>query len=516
MRRVSEIGRLTAILTLLFAATASGGDRTSERAPRPNVLFIAVDDMNDWVGFLRGYPGRNHTPNIDRLAKRGVAFTNAHCASPVCCPSRTAVMTGLMPSTSGVYNNAQWWRPHRPGLVTIPMHFKANGYSVVGAGKIFHHTAGSNPPDQWDRFQRLVFNDDPWFRGHKLNYPWSNVAPAPKGFPFSRVPKLPHENDWGALPRKEETKYDDARTVDFTLANLKRHHAKPFFLACGLFRPHLPWYAPQKYFDLHPLNGIQLPVAKPFDLKDVPQEGRDLAKARRSDFEKIKGADRYKHAVQAYLASISFADAQVGRLLTALDRSPYADNTIIVLWSDHGWHHGQKEHWHKSTLWEEASRVPLIVAAPAMSGNGSTCAQPVSLVDLYPTLVELCGLPPRSNLDGISLVPQLRNPATPRERPAVTIFKPGQASVRTLTHRYTRYSDSSEELYDHRNDPNEWSNRARHRESRTIIEELSLWLPSHWAQPAPKKDAYAFDPKDYSWTRKKDGKRIRSPQPTAR
>lgn len=477
-------------------------------AAKPNVLFIAVDDMNDWVGFMGGYPGKVHTPNIDRLARRGVAFTNAHCASPVCCPSRTAVMTGLMPSTSGIYNNGQWWRPHNPSLVTIPVHFRANGYKAFGSGKIFHHTAGSNPPDQWDEFQRLVFNDDPWYRDHKLNYPWSKVGPAPKGFPFSRVPKLPHENDWGSIPEKAESDYDDARTVDFAIRQLRRNHAKPFFLACGLFRPHLPWYAPKKYFDLYPLRDVQIPVAKPFDLNDVPKEGRELAKARRADYQKIKQANRYKHAVQAYLAGISFADAQVGRLLNALDRSAHAENTIIVFWSDHGWHHGEKEHWHKSTLWEEATRVPLIVVAPEMPGNGRTCAQPASLVDVFPTLIELCGTKPIADLDGASLLPQLRDPTAKRDRPAVTVFKPGQASIRTVTHRYTRYSDGAEELYDHRNDPNEWSNRARHRNSHSIIKELSLWLPKTWAAQAPRKSAYDFDPNAYSWTRKEDGARI--------
>ena len=498
---------LWSVLLAIFCLAPDPAFSAEPSIKRPNVLFIAVDDLNDWVGFLGGYPGRVHTPNIDRLAKRGVAFANAHCASPVCCPSRTAVLTGLMPHTSGIYNNGQWWRPHHPAIVTIPMHFKADGYAVVGAGKIFHHTAGSNPPDQWDEFQRLVFHDDPWFRDHKLNYPWSKAAPFPTGFPFSKVPELPHENDWGAIPQKTEDDYDDARTVDFAIRQLQRDQGKPFFIACGLFRPHLPWYAPKKYFDLYPLHSVQLPIVKPMDLNDVPKEGKDLAKARRSDFEKIKNADRYRHAVQAYLASISFADAQVGRLMRALDASPHATNTIIVFWSDHGWHHGQKEHWHKSTLWEEATRVPLIVAAPGMASNGASCAQPVSLVDIYPTLIELCGLKSRSNLDGLSLVPQLRNPAAPRNRPAVTVFKPGQASVRTLTHRYTRYSDGSEELYDHRSDPNEWSNRARRRESRSIIADLSRWLPADWAHPAPKKSAYEFDPKDYSWTRKADGTR---------
>ncbi len=340
---------------------------SSPRAARPNVLFLAVDDMNDWTSVLEGYGGKVHTPNIERLAKKGVSFVNAQTASSVCCPSRTALMLGKRPSTTGIYNNGQWWRPHMPDAVSIPMHFRKHGYTAVGAGKIFHHTAGNNPPDQWDDFQRLVFNDDPWFRGAKLNYPWSKHTPYPTGYPFSGMKGTPHEGDWGVLPGKPEREYDDARTADYAIRFLRGVHRKPFFLACGIFRPHLPWYAPQRYFDLYPLDGVVLPEVLEDDLDDIPAEGRRLSKARRADFERIKKAGKWKEAVQAYLASISFADAQLGRVLDALERSPYKSNTVIVFWSDHGWHLGEKNHWHKMTLWEEAARIPFIWVAPAFS-----------------------------------------------------------------------------------------------------------------------------------------------------
>lgn len=495
-----------AMSVLLGSAALSAPPLDAQAPPRPNVLFIAVDDMNDWVGFLGGYPGKVHTPNIDRLAARGLAFSNAHCASPVCCPSRTAVMTGLTPSTSGVYNNQHWWRPHHPELVTIPMHFRNHGYAVAGAGKIFHHTAGGNPPDQWDEFQRLVFNDDPWFRDHKLNYPWSKPEPFPPGFPFSEVAKLPHENDWGSLPGKAEPDYDDARSVNFAIEYLNRKQTKPFFLACGLFRPHLPWYAPDKYFDLYPIEDIELPEIKLDDLKDVPKEGRDLAKARRPDFETIKSAKRWKHAIQAYLASISFADARVGRLIDGLDASPHARNTIVVLWSDHGWHHGQKNHWHKSTLWAETTRVPLIVAAPGMAGNGRPSLRPVSLVDIYPTLIELCGLSTKPELDGLSLVPLLQNPLAPRDRPAVVVFNPGQTAVVSESERLIQYSDGAREFYKHTDDPNEWRNLANVPKSQPKIDALAKWIPTNWARPAPRKSAYIFNPTNYFWTHKDSGK----------
>ncbi|MDP6044684.1 MAG: sulfatase, partial [Phycisphaerae bacterium] len=458
---------------------------------------------------LGGYAGTVHTPNQQRLAKMGVEFTRAYCASPVCCPSRAAVMTGLMPYTSGIYNNGQWWKPHMPDLVTIPMHFRAHGYSAAGAGKIFHHTAGNNPPSQWDEFQRLIFRDDPWYRGSKLNYPWSKVGPPPKGFPFSGVKNLPHENDWGSLPDKGEAQYDDAKTVDFAIEYLQRKHSKPFFLACGIFRPHLPWYAPKKYFDMYPLDKIKLPEIRDDDLDDIPPQGRALSKARRSDLEKITSAGKRVQAVQAYLASISFADAQFGRLLNALAKSPHVDNTIIVFWSDHGWHLGEKKHWHKMTLWEEATRVPFIIAAPGVSKPGGRCDRPVSLIDIYPTLIDLCGLKTKPELDGLSLADLLRDPSAKRTRPAVMAYRRGQFAVRWRQWRYIRYSDGGQELYDHDNDPNEWTNLANNAKYNAVIAELGRWIPKAPAANAPSKSAYSFDPETYSWVHKKTGKKIK-------
>ena len=490
------------ICTAAAWLAATAGSRVT--AAPPNVLFIAVDDMNDWVGFLGGSPTPVRTPNLDALAARGVAFTNAHCASPLCCPSRAAVMSGKLPSSTGIYNNGQWWKPHLPDLVTIPIHFRRQGYEAVGSGKIFHHTAGNNPPGQWNAYHRLVFEDDPWFRDATLNYPWSNPTGYPEGYPFSGVKGLGHENDWGSLDI-EEADYDDSQTVDYAINYLKSDYNKPFFLACGIFRPHLPWYVPKKYFDLYPLEGIKLPEVRDDDLDDIPPEGQALAKSRRSDFDTIKAADRWKHAIQAYLASITFADAQVGRLITALDESEQANRTIIVLWSDHGWHLGEKNHWHKMTLWEEATRVPLIVVAPSVTEPGGRCASPVSLIDLFPTLNELCGLSVLGDLDGESLVPLLRNPNAPRSTPVVIQYKPGQCAVRSRDHRYIRYSDGSEELYDHRNDPNEWFNQAGRPETQQLRASMAKSATRNWAEPAPSKKAYQFDPAAYSWSVKSTG-----------
>ena len=488
-------------LVSLLCAPSTWAEGVSS-VDRPNVIFFAVDDMNDWTSVLGGYSGTVHTPNQDRLARMGVSFANAQTASPVCCPSRTAMMLGKWPSTTGVYNNAQWWRPHLPEAVSLPMYFRNQGYTAVGAGKIFHHTAGFNPPDQWDDFQRIVFNDDPWFRGAKGNYPWSKYRSPPEGFPFCGMSKAPHEGDWGVIPGKKEANYDDARSADYAVRFLGREHEKPFFLACGMFRPHLPWYAPKQYFDLYPLEGIELPKVLQSDLDDVPEEGRRLSKTRRDTFERIKKHAKWKEAIQAYLASITFADAQLGKVLDALERSDYQDNTIIIFWSDHGWHFGEKNHWHKMTLWEEAARIPFIVVAPGLAKGGSVCDRPVDMTAVFPTLIELCGLEAKEDLDGTSIVPLLKDPSLQWKTPAVTQYQRGQCAVRSERYRYIRYSDGSEELYDHETDPMEWTNLANDSKYADVVTDHAKWLPEEWAQPAAAKNAYIFDPHSYSWVNK--------------
>ncbi len=494
------VRRLAGVLEDGWRATVANDDSV-----RPNVLFLAVDDMRDWVNCLGGYEGAVHTPNIDRLAKRGMLLTNAHCASPKCAPSRAAIMTGLRPSTTGLYDNGHWWLPNLPEVVTIPVHFHNHGYRVVGAGKIYHHTAGNNPPYQWDDFFRLTFRNDPWFRGAKLNYPWSKSGPYPQGFPLGGVRGLGHENDWGSLGIPEG-QYDDTLTANYAVRFLGQKQDRPFFLACGLFRPHLPWYVPRKFFDLYSLDAIRLPQVRENDLDDLPAEGQKLARARRSDFLTIRDADRWKHAIRAYLASISYADEQLGRVLDALDSSGKAADTVIVLWSDHGWHLGEKGHWHKSTLWEEATRVPLVISVPGY--RPGVCERPVSLLDLYPTLNELCGLAAIKSHDGVSLTPLLRNPRTMWNRPAVIEFKRGNAAVRSDRYRYIRYADGGEELYDHRTDPHEWNNLAGSAEHAAIKTELADWIAKRWAEPAPTKSAFGFDPESFTWTHRQTGNTI--------
>lgn len=479
-------------------------------AERPNVLFIAVDDLNDWVGFMGGYPGEVHTPNLDRLAKRGTAFTNAHTASPVCCPSRVAVMSGQLSTTSGVYSNRHWWKPNIPELVTIPAHFLENGYTTVGAGKIFHHPAGNNPPYQWDAFQRLDFHDDAFARTRRDLFPYVKEEPEPEDFPFSGIELYSKEVDWAAID-KPEAAFDDARTAQFGIDFLGKHDGdQPFLLACGFFRPHMPWYFPKKYLDLYPLDTVVVPPHLPEDLDDIPEAGRELALRKYVDMKKTRDAGKWKIAIQHYLCSISFMDAQVGRLLDALDESSFSNNTIIVLWSDHGWHLGEKQHWHKRTLWEESTRVPLIVTAPGVGQSNQVCSQPASLVDLFPTLIELCSLPELASqtLDGVSLAPWLENPERKRDKPAITVHELQHVSVRDQQYRFIQYKDGSRELYDCLNDPNEWDNLIGNPKYSSVVRSLSVRIPTNFAKSVRSYTQFEFDPHAYRWSDKDTGATI--------
>jgi arylsulfatase A-like enzyme len=435
-------------------------------AAKPNVIFIAIDDLNDWIGCLGGHP-QARTPNLDQLAKRGVLFTRAYCSAPSCNPSRASLMTGILPSTSGVYHNSQPWRPAMSKAVTLPQHFTEHGYWSAGSGKIYH---GRFPdPASWQTY----------FPDQKKNKP---NDPLPAKRPVNGIPKTAHF-DWGpvANPPKE---MGDYKVADWIIGQLKREHDKPFFLACGIYRPHLPWYVPQKYFDLFNENEIKLPPTIRGDLKDVPAAGLKMAKPQ-GDHAKVSKHNQWKRAVHGYLASIAFADEQVGRVLSALEKSPHAANTIIVLWTDHGWHLGEKEHWRKFTLWERAGRTPVMFVVPkgiskALAQGtkaGTRVDQPVSLIDIYPTLVDLCGLNENKALEGQSLVRLLDDPKAKWDRPALTTFGRKNHALRTPQWRYIRYGDGTEELYDHTKDPNEWTNLAGKPQYAALKKKLARWFP---------------------------------------
>lgn len=482
---------------------------------RANVLLYSVDDMNDWAGCLDGYPGVS-TPNLDRFAAESVLFTNAHCPSPLCNPSRTAILTGWAPDHSGVYTNQHWWRPAHPEIATLPMHMRANGYHVAGAGKVFHHTPGFNPPDQWQEYSPLVF-DDPWDRAA---YPEVDDEAAPPHHPLNGITPFVHEFDWGVLD-KPESAYGDQVAVQWATAFLKREHDKPFFLAVGTFRPHLPWYSPRRFFGRYPRERIRLPEIADSDLEHLPVPAQELAAHRREDFERVLDHGKWEEAVQAYLAAISFGDELFGDVLSALDSSRYAENTIVIFYSDNGFHVGEKRHWHKSTLWERGTHVPFVIRPPrtgastgeasagsegpapwsAAVGSSARVGRPVSLLDIYPTICDLCGIPqPGSGLDGRSLLPLLSDADRSWDHPAVSTFLPGNAAVRSEEWRYIRYHDGGEELYNRREDPLEEHNRAGERELGSIKRELAEFLPPESVPPVPSKGDYRFDPDTYTWT----------------
>ncbi len=428
---------------------------------RPNVLFIAVDDLNDWIGCLRGHPDVR-TPNLDRLAGRGVLFTNAHCPAPLCNASRAALLTGVRPSSSGVYTNSQPMR-HAEALrdaVTLPQYFMANGYRAMGGGKIFH--GSFLDPQSWNEYFPSKSNSRP-------------ADPLPPGRPLNGIPDGA-QFDWGPVD-VPDSQMGDSKVASWAAGELVRPQPGPFFLACGIFRPHLPWYVPKKYFDLYPAETITLPDVKEDDLDDVPLIGRGFAKPE-GDHRNVIQYGQWRKAVQGYLASITFADACVGRVLDALEAGPHAENTLIVLWSDHGWHLGEKLHWRKFALWEEATHNVLMIVAPGTTRPGGRCGRTVNLMDIYPTLIDLCRLPHRKNLEGTSLLPLLKDPGAKWCRPSVTTYLRGNHSVRNEGWRYIRYSDGTEELYDHSNDELEWTNLAGKPELLSVKEDLRRWLPA--------------------------------------
>ncbi|MDH7571648.1 MAG: sulfatase, partial [Armatimonadota bacterium] len=408
------------------------GAFAAPRTDRPNVLFIAIDDLNHWVGYLGRNP-QTKTPHLDRLAARGLWFTHNYCPAPVCNASRAALMSGLRPHTTGVYDNNNDWRTVIPPERTMVTAFRNAGYLTLGAGKIYHGT--------WDR--RSEWHDYLQNEGRD---------PSPTGDTGVGGIKF------AVLDGKDE-EMQDYRIATYGVEQLRKKHEQPFFLCVGFHKPHMPWNVPRKYFDLHPLEEIQLPPHREDDLDDVPPAGVRMARPQGDHAEMLRSG-RWKEAVRAYLATISFCDAMVGRVVEALEQSPYRDNTIICLWSDHGWHLGEKAHWRKFALWEEATRAPFIWVVPGLTRPNTRCTRPVDMMCIYPTLTELCGIPTPAHVQDPSVRPLLQNPTAPWERPALTTYKFKNHTVRTEEWRYIRYADGGEELYDEVKDPYEWTNLA--------------------------------------------------------
>ncbi|MDB6026565.1 MAG: Choline-sulfatase, partial [Verrucomicrobiales bacterium] len=396
---------------------------------------------------------------IDRLAKRGMLFTHAYCAAPLCNPSRIALITGLRPSTTGVYGNLHRFRNFIPDAITLPQYFKTNGYQVLGGGKIFDVANQSSDPRSWDEYFPIPEND--------VKAPRD---PDAKKKPFA----------WGPM-KADDDQMSDMKIANWAIRHLQEKSDKPLFLAVGFFKPHIPLYVPQKYFDMHPLESIQLPSVKENDLDDLPPTGQlwaDQAPGLKPGaHQMILTNGLWKSAVQAYLATCSFSDACVGRVLDAFDKSPYATNTIVVLWSDHGWHLGEKSHWQKHVLWEEATHAPLMFVVPGLTKPNQRCERVVSFLDIYPTMTDLCDLPTPKAIEGVSFISLLKNSDAKWDRPAIITYGPNNHAVRTEQWRYIRYHTGDEELYDETKDKKEWFNLAAKPEFAPVKKQLAAMLP---------------------------------------
>ena len=456
--------KLTAIFSAIACLSVVGlPTLDAPAAERPNVLFIAVDDLNHWVS----YTGRNEqcrTPNIDRLSRMGVSFSNAHCAAPACEPSRAALFSGMRPGSTGCYLNGDNWKNHVPEGISLNATFRKSGYYVAGMGKTYHSTAASGKKgayaSEWDDYPPL---------------PKSSTGGASKYEGF-HVP-LP-------LDMKDDD-LGDWHTIDYCIEQLGTKRDKPLFLACGLVKPHLPWAVPRKYYEMYPRDSVNLPPHREDDFDDIPEAGRKIGVA--GDHPKFLESGRWKDAVQSYLATIAYVDVCIGRLLDAVEQGGHLDNTIIVLWGDHGWHLGEKQRWRKFTLWEEATRAPLIWVAPGVSKAGAICDRPVDFLTVYPTLCDLAGLETPDHVEGRSVRPLLVNPAAAWDDVAICTHGYMNHAVRSDRWRLIRYADGSEELYDHDADPYEWTNLAGESKYDKVKAELAARLPKKNVDPPEKK-----------------------------
>ena len=473
---------------LFFVGDVVAGEAVAKKPP--NILMIAIDDLNDWVGCLDGHP-QVQTPHIDRLAKRGTVFTNAHCQAPLCNASRTSLMTGLRPSSTGVYGLAPWFRtvPEFADVVTMPQHLAAHGYRTASTGKLYHGGYGRRPTDT--EFQALG--------------PGISVGAKPEG----KLVNTPHPHpqvDWGWFPHRDEDK-GDWHIADWAIARLQEEgkgaeskleskSEQPFFLTVGFFLPHVPCYATEKWFQKYPLETLQLPNCPLDDRDDTPRFSWYMHwKLPEPRLRFLQEANQHKNLVRSYLACISFVDDQVGRVLDALEKNGLEEDTLVVLWSDHGWHLGEKLITGKTTLWERSTRVPLVFAGPGVSG-GAECRSPVELLDIYPTLIEVADLAAKPELEGVSLAAQLQESQAQRIRPAITTHNQNNHAVRSTRWRYIRYADGSEELYDTQNDRDELNNLAGEEKYASVMAEHRRWLPEKNLPLAPGSRLRILDYQD--------------------
>jgi iduronate 2-sulfatase len=497
---MTTMNRITLLVFVILLSSACSIANKKDDQAKPNVLFISIDDLNDWVGGLNGN-SQVITPNMDKLFEQGVLFTNAHCSQPVCTASRNSLLSGFHPTTSGWYGSTSAMRKSYDQVMEdhrmLPQYFKENGYRTMAVGKIFH-SGVSDYKERTDDFWDEVAPDykvpkDLKDRGD--GYGGTKFYPFPKegsqivnhyGMDF----RSGHSLCYGALDRDDMPggKMFDELISEWAVDKLDEDHEKPFFMAVGFVRPHVPYTAPKEFFDLYDLDKIKIPELPENEMADIPNMGKSIA------FGTIKTGDHYavtnlsdtfwKEMVYGYLACVSFVDHELGKVLKALEDSKYADNTIVVLWSDHGQHLGEKKHWRKQALWEESTKVPLYFKLPGNKSNGLKSNAAVSLLDIYPTLVELCNLPKAPKLDGNSIAPLLEKPNADWDKPVLSSWYYKNHSVRSNNWHYIKYRDGGEELYNHQTDPGEHKNLATDIQYADVIAELQKSLPETDALPA--------------------------------
>jgi arylsulfatase A-like enzyme len=475
-------------MTILLGTSWVGitGAATKDHA---NVLFIAIDDLNDWIGCLGGHP-QVKTPHIDALAGRGVLFTEAHCAAPVCGPSRAAIMSGRRPWTTGVYSNNANYPKRLPDVESMPEFLVRHDYHVMGSGKLFHgdhsfpkgafHEYADGIPQPWPKEAILSSRQKPVYEwnvdGQVITFPRN-------GMPADRIWKDTHTFDWGPLDLPDE-KFRDFEVVDWGRRRLRKSYDKPFFLGVGIHLPHQPLYAPQRFHDMYPPETTVLPPSTHSDLDDLSVVGRRYAliPTTSGTHASVDKYGQWNSAVSSYMATVTFVDHLIGGLLDEFDRGQHAENTWIVLWSDHGWHLGEKDHWGKATGWFRSTRVPLMIVPPRSAKPdgfkpGTRCDQPVNLIDLFPTVAAMAGLEPGDGLEGRSLLPLVSDPDSDWPDYTVTTFGRGNHAITTRRWRFIQYFDGSAELYDRSTDPHEWNNLIDDRRRRQVVTELRDRVP---------------------------------------
>jgi iduronate 2-sulfatase len=480
MSRQQRLIRVGVVLVAGCALVAGVSATMAQGSQKYNVLFIAADDLNTSLGCY-GWPVVK-TPNIDRLAQSGVRFEHAYCQYPLCNPSRASLMTGLRPDTVKVHDNGTHFRNVIPDVVTLPQLFKNNGYFSARVGKIYHYgvpfqigTSGLDDPPSWDKFVNP--------RGRDKDEEDKLVRYTPQI-------QLGAALSWLAADGSDDEQ-TDGKVAAEAIRLIEENKDRPFFIAAGFYRPHVPNIAPKKYFDLHPLDMIKLPYEPANHLANVPP----LALTVRPPNYDLE-SEKLRLFIRAYLSTVSFMDAQVGRLLETLDRLKLRDKTIIVFFGDNGWLLGQHGQWQKQSLFEESARVPLIISAPPAKGNGKAAARCVELLDMYPTLADLCGLPAPSRLEGASLRPLMNDPAAAWDRPAITQVRRQRGDKGVMGYhlatdrwRYTEWDDGRQgvQLYDHENDPNEYRNLADDPAQGRTIADLKALLGRYRPTSRPTK-----------------------------